>query len=86
MIRPTMYSGLSLKNTTARTNMRTGPTIQFWTRDRPRTLELRNTGPISSYRIFARGGYIIRMSPMAMGMDVVPTLNLFKNGTIPGKK
>ena len=48
MISPTMYSGLSLKNTMARTNMRIGPTIQFWTRDRPRTFPLRNTGPISS--------------------------------------
>jgi hypothetical protein len=30
------------------------------------------------------GGYIITMRPMAMGIEVVPALNLFRKGTIPG--
>jgi hypothetical protein len=31
------------------------------------------TFPISSYFTLARGGYIIRISPTAMGMEVVST-------------
>ena len=46
---------------------------QFCTRESPRTRQLRNTLPSSSYLTLASGGYIIRMSPMAMGMEVVPT-------------
>jgi hypothetical protein len=30
------------------------------------------------------GGYIITISPTAIGTDVVPTLNPFSHGTIPG--
>ena len=54
-------------------NMRIGPTIQFCTRESVSTLKLRNTLPNSSYFTLARGGYIIRIKPMAMGMLVVPT-------------
>ena len=36
------------------------------------------TRPISSYRTFARGGYIIRIKPTAIGMDVVPMLIAFE--------
>jgi hypothetical protein len=45
---------------------------------------LRKTVPISSYLTLASGGYIIRMRPTAMGMDVVPTLNSSSKGTMPG--
>ncbi len=31
--------------------------------------------PNSSYLTFASGGYIIKMRPMAIGMDVVPMLS-----------
>jgi len=48
MIRPTMYSGRSRRKSRARLNMRIGPMIQFWTRERPSTLVFRKTGPISS--------------------------------------
>lgn len=30
------------------------------------------------------GGYIIRIRPAAMGIEVVPTLNRFRKGTTPG--
>ena len=46
---------------------------QFCTSDSPSTFQLRNTSPSSSYFTLASGGYIIRISPMAMGMLVVPT-------------
>ena len=72
-IRPYIRNGWSRRKTTARTNIRTGPTIQFWTSDRPRTFVSLNTLCSSSYRTFASGGYIIRMSPIAIGIDVVPT-------------
>ncbi len=77
MISPIMYSGMSRRNVMARTNMRIGPTIQFWTRDRPSTFVFRNTEPSFSYRTLASGGYIMRMRPMAMGKEVVPTLSFW---------
>ena len=72
-ISPYMNSGWSRRKMTARANIRTGPTIQFWTSDKPSTLVFWNTFPSSSYFTFASGGYIMRMSPMAIGIDVVPT-------------
>ena len=48
MISPTISSGASRRNSTARANMRTGPTTQFWTRDSPRIFRSRNTSPSSS--------------------------------------
>ena len=62
-----------------------GPTTQFCTSERPRTLKFLNTSPSSSYLTFARGGYIMRIRPMAMGMLVVPLWNWFQNPTTPGK-
>ena len=59
---------------------------QFCTSDRPSTFQLRNTSPISSYRTFASGGYIIRIRPMAMGMLVVPTWKPLINASTPGMK
>ena len=50
-----------------------GPMTQFCTSDSPRTLKFLKTWPSSSYLTLARGGYIIRIRPMAMGMEVVPT-------------
>ena len=65
-------------------NMRSGPTIQFCTSESPRIRLLRNTSCNSSYRTLVNGGYIITISPTAIGMEVVPTLKRFKKGTIPG--
>ena len=56
----------------ARTNISAGPMSQFWTSESPRTRLLRKTSPSFSYRTFASGGNIMMMSPMAMGMFVVP--------------
>ena len=44
--------------------------IQFWTRLSPSTLKFRKTSPNSSYFTLASGGYIIRISPTAIGMLV----------------
>ncbi len=70
-----MNSGRPARKTAARRNISTGPTTQFWTTERPSTFLSRKTSPSSSYRTFASGGYIIKISPMAMGIDVVPTEN-----------
>ena len=86
MIRPYMRNGWSRRKTTARINIRTGPTIQFWTSDRPRTFVSLNTVWSSSYRTFASGGYIMRISPMAIGIDVVPTERLVISAGTAGEK
>ena len=83
-ISPTMYSGLSARKAIASRNISTGPTIQFWISERPSTFQSLKTRPISSYRTLARGGYIIRISPTAMGMLVVPTENRFQKVAMPG--
>jgi hypothetical protein len=44
------------------------------------------TSPSSSYFTFARGGYIINIKPIAMGIFVVPLWNEFQNLVTPGKK
>jgi len=53
--------------------MRIGPRIQFCSSDSSMTRRFCNTFPISSYRTLARGGYIMTIKPIAMGMEVVPT-------------
>jgi hypothetical protein len=81
--------GNSLKNTIARENIRTGPTIQFWINDSPKILKLRKTPPNSSYFTFASGGYIISIKPIAIGILVVLSgldFNEFQNDAIEGKK
>src|SRR5690606_10364098 len=50
--------------------MRSGPIIQFCKSERPRMRVSANTFGISSYFTFARGGYIIRISPIAMSTFV----------------
>ena len=40
MIRPNMYSGLSRRKMTARANIRSGPMIQFWTRESDEDLDV----------------------------------------------
>ena len=72
-MRPVIYSGYPERNTMARINIKIGPRNQFKTRDALSRRKFRNTSPSSSYFTFASGGYIIRMSPKAMGRFVVPT-------------
>ena len=68
----------------ASTNIRIGPITQFCTSDRPSTRLLRKTSWSSSYRTRVNGGYIIRISPTAIGTEVVPMLKRFSSGTTPG--
>jgi hypothetical protein len=70
----------------ARKNISTGPITQFWIRLNPRILKLWKTFPIFSYRTFAKGGYIIKIRPIAMGILVVPILNLSQKAGILGKR
>ncbi len=86
IIKPTMYSEFGQicpRNSTASRNMRIGPMTQFCTSDTPRTRQSRKTLPISSYLTLAKGGYIIKISPTAIGIDVVPTLNEFIKSPTP---
>ena len=53
-------------------------------RESRRTRQFLNTSPSSSYFTLARGGYIMRINPMAMGILVVPTWNWFQKSTTPG--
>jgi hypothetical protein len=76
--------GKKRNNNTASANISTGPIIQFCTNDSVSTLVFRNTSPNSSYFTLASGGYIITISPMAMGILVVPTDMLFQKAAICG--
>ena len=62
-----------------------GPTTQFCTSDRPSTFLFRKTSGKSSYRTLVNGGYIMTINPTAIGIEVVPTLKRFRNGTTPGR-
>ncbi len=68
----------------ARRNIRTGPITQFWRSDSPTIFRSRKTSPISSYLTLANAGYIMRMSPRAIGMFVVPAWNESMNPSTPG--
>src|SRR5918997_202755 len=70
----------------ARKNMSTGPMSQFCRRERPRMRQLRKTSPSSSYRTLAKGGYIIKIRPAAMGREVVPTVKDSVKSATPGQK
>src|SRR5690554_1994308 len=71
-INPIRYSGLSLRKIIPRININKGPTIQLRIRETLNTFLFLNTLPILLYLTFASGGYIIRISPMARGIFVVP--------------
>jgi len=86
MMSPMAYSGLSARRVRARPNIRSGPIIQFWTSDRARTRVFLKTSGSSSYFTFASGGYIMRMSPTAIGIEVVPTERRVMPRAIPGIK
>jgi hypothetical protein len=65
----------SFKKVIANKNMKTGPIIQFSINEADNTLRLENTSPILSYFTFAKGGYIIKIKPIANGILVVPLDN-----------
>ncbi len=68
----------------ARPNIRRGPITQLSRSEIPRIFVLRKTCGNSSYRTFASGGYIIRIRPRAMGIEVVPTDSCVMVRTMPG--
>src|SRR5690606_37291383 len=53
-------------------NIKMGPIIQFKISETLNTLVSLNTCPRFSYFTFAKGGYIIKINPIAKGMFVVP--------------
>ena len=65
-------------------NITNGATIQLRLSANPNTLICLKTFPCSSYFTFASGGYIITMSPMAIGIEVVPTWNRLSTPGMPG--
>lgn len=69
----------------ARANMRMGQTTQLSRRERARSLLSLKTSGIFEYWTFAKGEYIMRMSPAAMGIFVVPTLMESSATETPGK-
>ena len=56
----------------AKKNIKIGPTIQFKTNEVVIILVSLNTCPRFSYFTFAKGGYIIKINPIAKGIFVVP--------------
>jgi len=54
-------------------------------KDRLNNLTFLNTSGSFSYLTLAKGGYIIRINPMAIGILVVPELSEFQNRKCQGK-
>jgi hypothetical protein len=69
----------------ARVNINKGPIIQFKIKEINKSFLLAKTLFNSSYFTFAKGGYIIKIKPMAMGILVEPLENLFIKPGVPGK-
>src|SRR5690606_29040389 len=61
----------------AKMNINIGPIIQFKISETLNTFVSLNTCPRFSYFTFAKGGYIIKINPIAKGMFVVPLENEF---------
>ena len=70
----------------ARININTGPIIQFRNNETPNTFVFLKTSRILSYLTFAKGGYIMRINPIARGIFVVPFENELMNVEEDGKK
>jgi hypothetical protein len=67
-----MYSGYSFKNNTANKNIKNGPTIHVMKKETNNNFGLERMLGILENWTFVKGGYIIKMSPMASGIFVVP--------------
>src|SRR5690554_2019217 len=70
----------------ANINISIGPTIQFKMRETLNTFVSLNTCPRFSYFTFAKGGYIIKINPIAKGIFVVPLENELINPEEEGIK
>jgi len=66
--------------------MSIGPITQLRNRDMPNTFVFLKTSLSFSYLTFAKGGYMIRINPMANGIFVVPEENELMNVDDDGKK
>jgi hypothetical protein len=69
---PVMYSGYSFKKRTAKRNIKNGPTIHVIKKETNNNFGLDKILGILENCTLVKGGYIIRMSPMASGIFVVP--------------
>jgi hypothetical protein len=67
-------------------NIRIGPMIQLRNNETPNTLVFLKTSFNLSYFTFAKGGYIIRIKPIAKGILVVPVEYELMNRLDDGKK
>src|SRR5574344_261168 len=81
---PYMYSGCDDKNKTESANINKGPIIQLKMSEVISTFLSAKTWPSSSYFTFAKGGNIIKISPIAKGILVDPTSKCPQKSTIPG--
>src|SRR3546814_19673455 len=81
-----MYSGKSCRKIIARRNISTGPMIQLSNKEMLSTFVSLKTFPRFSYFTLAKGGYIIRMRPMARGTLVVPLLKELLKAVLEGIK
>ena len=81
---PSSAGAAKPRKATARPNISSGPTTQFCKSDTASTRQSRKTSPSSSYFTFASGGYIITISPSAMGMFVVPIDSRLTADSAPG--
>ena len=68
MITPDISSGEFRRKTTARQNIKSGPINQFNTKEKLNNLLSDNTSGKDLKSTLARGGYIIAISPMAIGI------------------
>jgi hypothetical protein len=75
MIKPVMYSGYSFKKKVANKNIKNGPIIQVIKNDAVSNFGFSNIFAILEKSIFVNGGYIIKISPIAKGILVVPDEN-----------
>lgn len=72
MINPVMYSGLSRKKKIDNKNIKKGPTIQVIKIEISNSFGFWNILGMIEKSTFVKGGYIIRINPMAKGILVVP--------------
>jgi hypothetical protein len=72
MISPVRYSGSFGRKRTASRHINNGPMTHVINKDRLKSFGLARTAGNNLKSIFTRGGYIIRISPRARGIFVVP--------------
>jgi len=74
MISPVRYSGRSGSSSHASVNISAGPITQLRINDGTMSVRSVVTSPILEYRTLANTGYIISISPIAIGSETVAIL------------